>query len=136
MSRTGSCACGAIRFTITAPFIGVGMCHCTKCQKASGGGPNYVALTPKDGLEVTQGQPSIFQSEGSSGGTIGRAFCGDCGTPLWSIPAHEPFFALKLGALDDNSDLEPEMHIYVSSAPKWHGINDDLPKFPQMPPSG
>jgi hypothetical protein len=45
--RTGGCACGAIRFKITAPLMGVGVCHCTDCQKASGGGPNYVALAPK-----------------------------------------------------------------------------------------
>ena len=36
----------------------------------------------------------------------------------------------------DNADLEPELHVYVSSAPAWHAINDDLPKFPQMPPEG
>ena len=136
MDRTGGCACGAIRLNITAPFIGVGMCHCTNCQKASGGGPNYVALIPQGSLKVTHGDPTIYQSEGGSGGTISRVFCGTCGTPLWSIPAHEPFLTVKLGALDDNADLRPEMHIYVASAPAWHGINDDLPKFPQMPPAG
>src|SRR4029077_10171105 len=56
MERTGGCACGAIRFEITAPFIGVGACHCTDCQKASGGGPNYVALTPKGARVVTKGE--------------------------------------------------------------------------------
>ena len=136
MDHVGGCACGAVRFKITAPFLGVGMCHCTKCQKASGGGPNYVALTPKGAFEVTRCAPTIFESEGDSGGTIGRAFCGTCGTPLWSIPAHEPFLAVKIGGLDDNADLKPEMHIYVASAPAWHAINDDLPKFPQMPPAG
>ena len=50
--------------------------------------------------------------------------------------AHQPFLTVKLGALDDNADLEPEMHVYVSSAPAWHEINDGLPKFAQMPPTG
>lgn len=25
---TGGCACGAVRFEITAPLVGVGVCHC------------------------------------------------------------------------------------------------------------
>jgi hypothetical protein len=49
--RTGGCACGGIRFGITAPLMGVGVCRCTDCQKASGGGPNYVAPAPKTAFE-------------------------------------------------------------------------------------
>ena len=134
--RKGGCACGAIRFEITAPIIAIGACHCHKCQKASGGGPNYVALAPKGALNVMQGAPKVFETKGDSGATVGRAFCGDCGTPLWSIPAHEPFTPVKLGALDENTDLSPAMHIYVESAPDWHNLNDDVPKFAKAPAAG
>jgi hypothetical protein len=133
--RAGGCACGAIRFTITAPLIGIGACHCTDCQKASGGGPNYVALASKGALEVTKGAAKLFCSKGDSGAEVARAFCADCGTPLWSIPAHEPFMPVKLGALDDRSDLAPQMHIYVASAPAWHQFGNGLPAFPKMPPT-
>jgi len=43
----GGCACGAVRFKIAGPMMGAGTCHCVDCQKASGGGPAYVALAPK-----------------------------------------------------------------------------------------
>ena len=33
---TGSCACGAVRFEITAPFFTAGYCHCKRCQRRSG----------------------------------------------------------------------------------------------------
>ena len=132
--RTGGCACGAVRFRITSPFLGVGACHCTDCQKASGGGPNYVALAPTAAFEVTRGEPRIFRTRGDSGADVGRAFCPVCGTPLWSEPAHEPFTPVKLGALDDTADLAPGMHIYVASAPAWHSIPDGLPAFAGMPP--
>ena len=68
--RTGGCACGAVRFKVTGPFMGVGVCHCTDCQKASGGGPNYVALAPNDGFEVTKGEAKIYRSKGDSGGDV------------------------------------------------------------------
>jgi hypothetical protein len=134
MERTGGCACGAVRFKVTAPFLGVGACHCTDCQKASGGGPNYVGLAPISAVSVTKGEPRVYRTRGGSGAEVGRAFCAECGTPLWSIPAHQPFMPVKLGALDDNSDLSPGMHIYVASAPQWHVIQDELPAFPKMPP--
>jgi len=132
--RTGGCACGAIRFKVTAPFMGVGVCHCTDCQKASGGGPNYVALAPGGALEVTQGEPSIYRSHGDSGGEVGRAFCAKCGSPLWSLPPGGGFMPVKLGALDENADLTPSLHLYTSSAPPWHLMHDGLPQFPKSPP--
>jgi hypothetical protein len=132
--RTGGCACGAIRFKITEPFVGVGVCHCTDCQKASGGAPNYVGLAPTPAFEVTRGEAKVYHSKGDSGAEVGRAFCPDCGTPLWSVPAHQPFTPVKLGALDENSDLTPNLHLYVDSAAPWHLMHEGLPAFPKMPP--
>ena len=134
MNRSGSCACGAIRFNVAAEPLGTGACHCTNCQKLSGGGPNYVALLPKGVLEVTQGEPAIFIDSGDSGGTVERAFCADCGTPLWSVPEQAPFITVKVGALDSSGDLGPSMHIYTSSAPAWHPVPADKPCFDRMPP--
>lgn len=65
--RRGGCACGAIRFKITALLMGVGVCHCTDCQKASGGAPNYVALAPKMAFEVTKGEAKVYTCKGDSG---------------------------------------------------------------------
>jgi hypothetical protein len=132
--RTGGCACGAVRFKVTGPFMGVGVYHCTDCQKASGGGPNYVALAPNDSFEVTKGEAKIYRSKGDSGGEVRRAFCAECGTPLWSLPPGAPFTPIKLGALDDSSDLTPMLHLYTSSAPPWHLMHQGIPTFPKAPP--
>lgn len=136
--RTGGCACGRIRYRITAPLMMVGVCHCTDCQKASGGGPNYVAVAPRDAFEVIAGDDKvgIYCRKGDSGEDVQRMFCAACGTPLWSQPpAGQPFIPVKMGSLDDHSDLTPQMHIYARSAPAWHQMNDGLPQFPGMPPA-
>ena len=100
----GGCACGAVRFKLSGALPGSGVCHCRDCQKSTGGGPNYVALVPRTGFEVTKGQPKVYVSTADSGAEVGRAFCAECGSPLWSIPrADMPFFTVKLGALDDPS---------------------------------
>lgn len=132
---TGGCACGAVRFKITAPPMGVGVCHCLDCQKGSGGGPNYVALIPRAGFEVTKGEAKVYTCQGDSGADIGRAFCGNCGSPLWSIPGEmSPFFPVKLGALDESSGMEPNLHLYTDSAQPWHLMHEGLPRFGKMPP--
>ena len=135
MERTGGCACGAVRFKISAPLMGVGICHCTDCQKASGGGPNYVALAPAAAFEVTKGEPKTFHSKSDSGAEVSRMFCAECGTPLWSSGTRMPVVPVKLGAFDDNTDLVPQMRLFTSSAPSWHPIHEGLPAFPKMPPS-
>src|SRR4051812_9459614 len=105
---TGGGACGAGRFKVSGTPMGVGVCHCLDCQKSSGGGPNYVALFPKIGFEVTKGEAKVYTCKGDSGADIGRAFCAACGSPLWSIPGGQaPFVPVKLGALDDSSGLAP-----------------------------
>ena len=126
--------CGAIRFKITAPLMGVGVCHCTDCQKASGGAPNYVALASKMAFEVTKGEAKVYTCKGDSGEDAGRAFCPECGTPLWSISTHAPYTTIKLGALDEPSDLKTNLHIYVDSAAPWHLMHEGLPTYPKMPP--
>lgn len=134
MERTGSCACGAIKFKTNAPVIATGVCHCSMCQKISGGGPNYVALIAKEALIVTQGTPAHYHVRGDSGEDVTRTFCANCCTPLWGAPDGQPFYAIKTGAFDTRDDLAPMMHIYVASAPAWHPIDQNLPAFPKMPP--
>lgn len=134
MEREGGCACGAIRFVVTGPFAGVGACHCTDCQKETGGGAGHVALARKGSLVITKGSPKFFRKRSDSGAEVTRAFCGDCGTPLWSGSERMPFTPVKLGSLDDFDDLSPQIHMFVSSAPAWHQFGEGLPKFDKMPP--
>lgn len=130
----GGCFCGAVRFKVSGPLVGVGVCHCSDCQKAGGGAPNYVALAPRAVFEATKGEPRRYTSKGDSGGDVTRVFCGNCGSPLWSEPAAMPMVAVKLGAFDDAADLSPQIHLYTASAPPWHLMHEGLPQFEKTPP--
>jgi len=134
----GGCACGAVRFRISGDLIGSGACHCRACQYAAGGAPTYVVLAPAGGFAVTKGTPKVYKSKGDSGAEVGRAFCPDCGTPLYSMGADGsmPFMPVKVGALDDPSRHPPQIHLYVEEAQPWHQMAPGLPQFPKMPPMG
>ena len=131
----GGCACGAVRFKLAAPPVGVGVCHCRTCQYFSGGGGTYVALAPKAGFSVTKGEARVYTCQAASGNEIGRAFCAECGTPLYTVTTDQtPFYPVKLGALDDPSPYQPMIHLYTEDAQPWHLMHKGLPRFPQMPP--
>ena len=131
----GGCVCGAIRFRITGDTLGMGACYCRTCQYASGGGANYWVLAPKTAFSVTRGEVKVHASTAESGTEMGRAFCADCGTPLYTVSGPlVPFYPVKVGALDDPSTFQPQMHVYMADAQPWHLTHEGLPQFPKMPP--
>ena len=131
----GGCACGKVRFKITGKTMGAGACHCRTCQYASGGGANYWVLARKTGFSITKGEVKVHASMAESGTAMGRAFCADCGTPLYTVSGPlVPFYPVKVGALDDPSDFQPQMHVYMVDAQPWHLTHEGLPQFPKMPP--
>ena len=129
----GGCRCGAVRYEMEA-VLSVAVCHCRDCQYASGGGPNYIALTPKDMFRFTLGEPARYTRPGGSGAPVTRMFCATCGTPLISEVAM-PIFAVKLGGLDDPAPYKPAAQIWTCDAPPWHRVDPAIPAFPENPPS-
>jgi hypothetical protein len=42
---------------------------------------------------------------------------------------------VALAQFDDPAGLSPECHFFVASKVPWVRINDDLPQYPEWPPS-
>jgi hypothetical protein len=118
----GGCFCRAIRYRVNGPASAVAACHCRKCQYGSGGGPNYVALVPREAFAVVDGMPAEHVSVADSGATVVRAFCARCGTPLYSDTPNLPYRAVRVGSLDDPSDMGPQVHVWMEAAPPWHAV--------------
>jgi hypothetical protein len=49
---TGGCRCGQVRYKADAEPIFTGICHCTACQKESGGAFNIVVTVPQAALAM------------------------------------------------------------------------------------
>ena len=54
---TGGCLCGEVRFQITASPLAAYYCHCTMCQRATGGPFSTSATVPIEALAITKGEP-------------------------------------------------------------------------------
>ncbi|EBV5974991.1 alcohol dehydrogenase AdhP [Salmonella enterica subsp. enterica serovar Bredeney] len=76
---TGRCLCGQSHFTVDVEMLDVYACHCTLCQKWSGGIAMYLEACGQPQLDPLSPEPPYFSS--SSRGE--RYFCSGCGCPLW-----------------------------------------------------
>lgn len=117
--REGRCLCGNIRYVLKSePSMAV-VCHCTHCQRQSGGvfSTNLV-IAERDYIQ--QGETKVFQDKGDSGQPVYRHFCGDCGSPILSKVAAMPGVVLvKAGTLNDFSGLTPAVEVYTDHAAEW-----------------
>ena len=64
-----------------------------------------------------------------------RAFCGACGTPLYSEGPNVPYRVVRIGSLDDPSGMRPALHIWAEAAQTWHHFEPDAVVFEKGPPS-
>ena len=125
---TGGCLCGAVRYALDGPALSTIYCHCTSCRKHTGAAAVALVGYRRDQLRYTSGRPRVFAS--SPG--VGRAFCGDCGTPLtWEGDGGEigPMVEMLVGTLDQPADFAPECHIHVGERLPWFYTADHLPRF-------
>jgi len=86
MHLDGSCACGAVRFSVQAyapvPYM---RCYCSICRKTAGGGGFSINLGARaDSLQV-QGEDEITVFNATIDGVKSpaeRRFCARCGSAL------------------------------------------------------
>jgi hypothetical protein len=123
---TGSCACGAVAFEVTAPFRTAGYCHCKRCQRRSGALWSLNAQVPADGFALVRGRESVRTWAPPDG--VAKAFCTECGGQLYS--EGDGMIGVRLGTVDGDPGIRPEWHQWLESAPDWEPIPDDgLPRF-------
>jgi hypothetical protein len=131
---TGSCLCGAIRYTVNTPITQLRACHCKHCQKSSGAGGGVNAVVPSASFALTQGTPKRFAITAQSGRTLYRHFCADCGSPIYSQRAGNPeFVVVRAGTLDNAEGMKITTNIWTASARPWAYIDPATELHPGNP---
>ena len=131
MRVDGACACGAIQVEAEADTENTNMCHCTDCQTATGTTFRVSVRVPGAMLKVT-GKPAIYvKTTADSGNPRVQAFCGTCGSPLYSTTVGDgvqPLYMLRVGILRQRDQFVPRRQIWWRSAQPWVTQLDALPK--------
>ena len=130
----GGCACGAIRYEIAGAPVSMNDCQCRQCQRDSGTGhASYLTFV---GAAVTLGgAPSAWDFTGDGGTVKRRAFCPDCGTPVYmTFPAAPEVFVIRAGSLDDPRRYRAEVVYWTETGHPWDHLDPVAVKFERMPP--
>ncbi len=131
---TGGCACDAIRYECSAEPVLTASCHCRDCQRASGSAFNTALVVPTSAFRLIQGKPKDYAKQSDSGNTLRRAFCGACGSPLFTRNVARPaLVGIKAASVDDPSWVRPGVNIWTSSAQPWDCINPEIDTFETGP---
>ena len=130
---TGGCACGAIRYEISAEPVAMNDCQCRQCQRESGTGHASHLTFPNSAVTV-MGQALHWEMVGDTGTVKKRAFCPNCGAPVYMTFQDMPdYFVVRAASLDDPSRYKPQMVTWTAAAQAWDHVDPDLPKLDRMP---
>jgi len=125
---TGGCMCGAVRYQAEGAPLSVIYCHCESCRKHAASPVVALAGYRQDQVTFTQGERKIFAS--SPG--VGRAFCGDCGTPMtWEGDGGDDGARIEflINTLDNPQDFAPTYHLHPGERIGWFETTGKLPRY-------
>lgn len=127
----GSCACGAVRYRLSAAPIFVNNCHCSLCQRQTGSTSVVNAFVESDAVTLLSGALSDHVVKGGSGGDHIICRCEGCGTAMWSYYARMGRLGagVRVGTLDDPGQVTPDAVIFVADKMPWTVLPQDIPQF-------
>ncbi len=131
MAFKGGCACGSIRYQLTASPLIVHACHCRDCQRITGSAFVTNIWIEKKFVQAAGAAPQSFMLKGGSGKNHEVFFCGKCGTYVWSRYYGAPGEALfvRAGTLDNPDAVKPNVHIFTRSKVPWLKLPEGAPAF-------
>lgn len=130
----GSCLCGGVAFE-AGDQIELRNCHCSRCRKARGAAYAANLFVPAGSFRWLRGEDLVVTYRLPNALRFGNSFCRICGSSMPRAVPTRNVVLIPAGALDDDPKLRTSCHIYVSSKAPWHEITDDLPQYPEGPPS-
>jgi hypothetical protein len=127
--------CGAVRYEIDAPLESAGYCHCTRCQRRTGGSSSISARVAPGSFRVGRGEELVEVFRPEEG--FGKAFCSACGSALYSQHPERPeVISVRMGTFDTDPGIRPSYRQFVAYAAPWEAIPDDgLPRHPERRPA-
>jgi hypothetical protein len=124
---SGSCYCGAIRFSIAMPTLFCVHCHCSMCRRSHGAAFVTWLAVPRSQFLLESGE-ELTRYHSSDHGN--RSFCTRCGSTLFCESTRHPDqIDIVLANMDDQIDRPPEAHIYFDDRAEWTVAGDDLPRL-------
>lgn len=131
MEEAGGCACGAVRYRITAAPLIVHACHCRDCQRLTGAAFATNIWIERGFVEIDQTLLRPAMLKGGSGKPHEVFSCPRCGTAIYGKYHAAPgdTLLLRAGTLDRPEAVAPDVHIFTRSKMPWLPLPEGIPAF-------
>ena len=135
MKIQGRCHCGEIEYEAELDLDKVCICHCNDCQSLSASAYRTVAVASGDAFKLTRGELREYVKTAESGNKRVQAFCGTCGSGIYSADAvdNPPAYAIRAGTIKQRASLIPKFEIWREAALPWLPETDCKKKFDKGP---
>jgi hypothetical protein len=120
----GRCNCASIKISIPEIPNESAICYCGNCRRAGSTPGSIVYFYDRDQVKIDDDKGALktyTDSDTTSGNTIFRQFCGNCGCPVASLLAMDaPKIILKGGLFDHLP--RPGVTSFPQNQPEWLDI--------------
>ena len=130
----GGCTCRHVRYRMTGKPMFVHGCHCSWCQRETGGAFATNAMIEADRVELTsEGAPEAVDTPSASGKGQKIWRCPKCKVAVWSnyAGAGDKVRFVRVGTLDPGHGLAPDIHIFTSTKLPWVVLPQGVPAVPE-----
>lgn len=125
---TGGCLCGGVRYEVRGKFLRAGHCHCSRCRRHSGAAVGTQGRVRREDFVLLSGG-DLVRSYRPDDGAV-KAFCKVCGSSLFGGAWPDgPEVSIRLGTVDGDPGIRPQVHTFVGSKAVWDEVHDDLPQY-------
>jgi hypothetical protein len=108
----GACRCGAVQFRAEGSPLITMACHCTGCQRMTGGDYSLSSLYPAERFD--SGGETVL---GGIKGATKHHFCTSCMSWLFTVPeGFEGFVNVRSSMFDDAREHRPFVDMWLSEA--------------------
>jgi|SRR6516162_3176211 hypothetical protein len=137
---TGQCFCGHVAFEFEGPTTGIELCHCSRCQRATGSPFAAEFKVQADRFRWLRGEELIS----FCGAPIlrdppayRRSFCKTCGSQVPTVFPGDPGVNIPTGLVDGDLHARAVDHIWVSKKANWLNLEEfgTLPQYDCDPPA-
>jgi hypothetical protein len=132
LKLTGSCLCGAVKYTATGEAKGFFNCHCKRCRKATGTG-HASNLFLSGTLDWNQGEEVVKTFKVPEAKRFTNSFCSQCGGRVPRFIEEMGSVMIPAGSLDDEPGMRPQARIFKGSQAEWSHKFADIPSFEEYP---
>lgn len=124
LQYTGGCLCGAIRFRAQPEKPEVAACHCSMCQKWSGGPLFALDCGANFQIENKQHLGIYKSSEWAE-----RGFCKKCGSSVFWRLLHQDSNYIPAAAFDNLNDVSFTHEIFIDNKPGYYDFANETHKM-------